>query len=47
MTEKLIHALESRRPRARYFVTDADAGDGGGLRRLLPTRVMDWMLTRA
>ncbi len=45
VTEKLILALEKPRPRARYFVTTPTHAMGV-LRRVLPTRVMDWMLTR-
>ena len=45
VTRKLIHALESKRPRARYFVTTptyiADI-----CRRLLPTRLADMILSR-
>jgi NAD(P)-dependent dehydrogenase (short-subunit alcohol dehydrogenase family) len=43
VVEKLIHALESRRPKPRYFVTYptylADA-----MRRVLPTRLLDRFL---
>ena len=42
-TRKLIHALESRRPRARYYVTTATY-IVGIMRRLLPTRVLDRIL---
>jgi NAD(P)-dependent dehydrogenase (short-subunit alcohol dehydrogenase family) len=43
---KLIHALESKRPRARYPVTvPAHAFYWG--RRLLSERAMDWVLARA
>jgi NAD(P)-dependent dehydrogenase (short-subunit alcohol dehydrogenase family) len=42
-TRKLIHALESRRPRARYYVTTATY-IAGIMRRLLPTRVLDRIL---
>ncbi len=45
VTAKLIHALESRRPRARYFVT-TPTYLMGTLRRLLPTRVLDWVIAR-
>ena len=40
VTEKLIHALESQRPRARYYVTTPTYVAGLG-RRLLPTRWLD------
>ena len=42
-TAKLIHALESRRPRARYYVT-TPTYIVGIMRRLLPTRVLDRIL---
>lgn len=45
VTRKVLHALTSKRPRARYFVTPVpwivDA-----LQRILPTRQMDYILTR-
>lgn len=45
VTRKVLHALTSRRPRARYFVTPVpwiiDT-----LRRVLPTRQMDYILSR-
>jgi len=46
VTKKLIHALEARRPRARYYVT-APTHMMGTLKRLLPTRALDWVLARA
>jgi len=42
-TAKLIHALESRRPRARYYVTTATYVVGM-MRRVLPTRLLDRIL---
>ena len=39
VTARAIHALESRRPRARYFVTTPTYA--AALARLLPTRVQD------
>jgi NAD(P)-dependent dehydrogenase (short-subunit alcohol dehydrogenase family) len=42
---RLIHALESPRPRARYRVT-LPTHLLGALRRLLPTRALDWVLAR-
>jgi NAD(P)-dependent dehydrogenase (short-subunit alcohol dehydrogenase family) len=42
----LVHALESRRPKARYYVT-VPTQLFGTLRRLLPTRALDWLLARA
>lgn len=44
--KKLLHALESRRPRARYYVT-VPTYLFGNLRRILPTRGLDWVLRRA
>lgn len=44
-TAKLIHALESPRPRARYPVTKPTY-IAGYLKRLLPGRVMDRILAR-
>ena len=46
VTKKLAHALESRRPRARYYVTTPTYAFGI-LRRLLPTRLLDWVLSKA
>lgn len=40
VTSKLIHALESPRPRARYYVT-TPTYVAGFLRRILPTRLLD------
>ncbi len=45
VVEKLIHALESKRPRARYFVT-TPTYVMAALRRLLPTWALDWVLSR-
>jgi NAD(P)-dependent dehydrogenase (short-subunit alcohol dehydrogenase family) len=45
VTEKLIHALESPRPHARYYVT-TPTHIAGTLRRLLPTRWLDAVLRR-
>ena len=45
VTAKLIHALESRRPRARYYVTTPTYLMGLA-RRLLPTRALDSLLRR-
>lgn len=44
--EKVIHALESPRPRARYPVT-VPARAFWWLKRLLSIRAMDWLLLRA
>ncbi|MBZ8117261.1 SDR family NAD(P)-dependent oxidoreductase [Roseovarius sp. LXJ103] len=46
VTKKLIHALEARRPRARYYVT-TPTHVMGFLKRVLPTRALDWLLARA
>lgn len=45
VTEKLLHALESPRARPRYFVT-FPTYLFGTLKRLLPTRGLDWVLRR-
>lgn len=42
---KLIHAVESPRPRPRYYVT-TPTYIMGFLRRLLPTKALDWVLSR-
>lgn len=43
VVEKLIHAVESRRPKTRYFVT-APTYAADIMRRILPTRLMDRVL---
>ena len=43
--EKLIHAVEAPRPRPRYYVT-TPTHIMGFLRRILPTRALDWILSR-
>lgn len=45
VTHKLIHALEARRPRARYRVTKL-AEFVNVLDRVLPTRASDWVIRR-
>ena len=45
VTEKLVHALESPRPRPRYYVT-TPTHIGGFLRRILSTRASDRILSR-
>ncbi|PTX51560.1 short-subunit dehydrogenase [Gemmobacter caeni] len=45
VTAKLIHALESPRPRPRYYVTKATHLMGTA-RRILPTRVLDWLIAK-
>ncbi|MFX0540774.1 SDR family NAD(P)-dependent oxidoreductase [Roseovarius sp. S4756] len=46
VTKKLVHAVEARRPRARYPVT-VPTHAMGVARRILPTRALDWILSRA
>jgi len=46
VVKKLRHALESSRPRPRYFVT-TPTYFMAALRRLLPTRALDWVLSQA
>ncbi len=46
VTARLVHALENPRPRARYFVTTPTHAMGA-LRRVLPTRALDWVVGRA
>ncbi len=45
VSRKLIHALESPRPRARYYVT-FPTYLMGTLRRILPTRLLDSVLAK-
>ncbi len=45
VTKRLIHAVESRRPRPRYYVT-LPTYLSGLMRRILPTRALDWVLAR-
>ena len=45
VTAKLIHALESPKPRPRYYVT-TPTYIVGFLRRILPTRALDWVANR-
>jgi NAD(P)-dependent dehydrogenase (short-subunit alcohol dehydrogenase family) len=45
VVQKLLQALESKRPRARYFVTTPTYAMAV-LRRLLPTWALDWVLSR-
>ncbi len=44
--KKVIHALESDKPKARYYVTIPTYGFGF-LKRILPQRMMDWILIKA
>jgi NAD(P)-dependent dehydrogenase (short-subunit alcohol dehydrogenase family) len=45
VTAKLIHALESRRARPRYFVTTPIHAMNIA-RRILPTRALDWLIAK-
>ncbi|MFZ1470146.1 MAG: SDR family NAD(P)-dependent oxidoreductase [Paracoccaceae bacterium] len=45
VTARLVHACESRRPRARYYVT-TPTHLMGIARRILPTRALDWLLAK-
>ncbi|WP_435257825.1 SDR family NAD(P)-dependent oxidoreductase [Thioclava sp. FR2] len=45
VTKKLIHALESPRPKARYYVTTPTYLMGFA-RRILPTRALDWVISK-
>ena len=42
---KLAHAVESPRPRPRYYITTATHLMGAA-RRLLPTRALDWLIAK-
>ncbi len=44
-TKKLVHALESKRPKPRYYVTKPTYLMGF-LRRILPTRGLDWVIRK-
>jgi NAD(P)-dependent dehydrogenase (short-subunit alcohol dehydrogenase family) len=46
VTARLVHALESPRPRARYKIT-TPTWAMAALDRLLPTRALDWLIARA
>ena len=45
VTKKLIHALESRRPKPRYYIT-VPTYLTGIMRRILSTRAFDWVLLK-
>jgi NAD(P)-dependent dehydrogenase (short-subunit alcohol dehydrogenase family) len=45
VTKVLVHALESRRPRPRYYVT-TPTHLMGIARRILPTRALDWLIAK-
>lgn len=46
VTKKLLHACTHRNPKPRYYVTTPTYAMGL-LRRILPTRALDWVLRRA
>ncbi len=46
VTKKLVHAIESRRPRPRYYVTTPTHAMGL-MKRALPTRWLDWVARKA
>lgn len=46
VTTKLVHALESPRPRGRYYVTNA-THIMGLARRILPTSALDWLIAKS
>lgn len=45
VTDQLVRALESPRPRARYYVT-TPTHLMGFARRFFPTRALDWLISR-
>lgn len=45
VTKKLIHALESKHPKPRYYVT-VPTYLVGIMRRILPIRALDWVLRK-
>ena len=45
VTRKLVHALEAPRPRARYYITTPSILMAAA-RRLLPTRALDWVISK-
>ena len=45
VTQKLIHALESPKPKPRYFVT-TPTYIMSSLKRILPTKALDWILAK-
>ncbi|MFY0597120.1 MAG: SDR family NAD(P)-dependent oxidoreductase [Cognatishimia sp.] len=46
VTRKLVHALESSRPKPRYYVT-TPTYLMGILRRILPSRALDWLTAKS
>ena len=45
VTQKILHALTSANPKPRYYVT-TPTYLMGNLRRLLPTRLLDWVIAK-
>jgi len=45
VTKKVLHFLESRRPKPRYYIT-TPTYIMGALKRVLPTRALDWITSR-
>ena len=45
VSKKLIHAIESPRPKPRYYVTTPTYAFGF-LKRILPTRTLDWIISK-
>ncbi|MDC0738415.1 SDR family NAD(P)-dependent oxidoreductase [Cognatishimia sp. SS12] len=45
VTRKLVHALTARRPRPRYYIT-TPTYFMGAMRRLVPTRTLDWLIAK-
>ncbi|MGI3186406.1 SDR family oxidoreductase [Nioella aestuarii] len=45
VAKKLIHAIEAGRPRPRYYVT-VPTYFMGTMKRLLPTRALDWLIEK-
>jgi hypothetical protein len=45
VTAKLVQALESANPAPRYYIT-TPTHLMGTLRRILPTRALDWLIAR-
>ena len=45
VTKKVLHFLESRRPNPRYYIT-TPTYIMGALKRVLPTRALDWITSR-
>lgn len=46
VAKKLVHAVESRRPKRRYYVT-VPTYLAATLRRVMPTAAMDWLAARS